>query len=302
MACRQLRRWKSRLSPATSLPHHRHYTTSSSMAVPPGLSILCEESCGTTTTDITKSAATAEREGVVLQVGDWRRFVLELAPLRADVQGGRLGDIALGFCWHRDGKPGERGFRRRNGGITVEMGVHESDQIRWVTSQETGPVEVMVSSFPSADAVEDDVGERIHMGLRRRSQVSRAAGRVDRAAVRGLVLLVAGARGDAHRFRPEVRACLEFGLGPPRLWASPLHSTAVWRHVDLGASRRLETRARMRRVRCPEHGRSVERVPFGPWGAHVPHRRLEGPRRLDHEGDGPRHFSPGGSRSRPSGS
>jgi transposase len=42
---------------------------------------------------------------------------------------------------------------------------------------------------------------------------------------------------------------------------------SVWRHVDLGARRRLEIRARLRRVRCPEHGALVEGVPFARHGA-----------------------------------
>jgi transposase len=48
---------------------------------------------------------------------------------------------------------------------------------------------------------------------------------------------------------------------------SKQHHESVWRHVDLGARRRLEIRARLRRVRCPEHGALVEGVPFARYGA-----------------------------------
>jgi len=48
---------------------------------------------------------------------------------------------------------------------------------------------------------------------------------------------------------------------------SEQHHDSVWRHVDLGARRRLEIRARLRRVRCPEHGVHVEGVPFARDGA-----------------------------------
>jgi transposase len=41
---------------------------------------------------------------------------------------------------------------------------------------------------------------------------------------------------------------------------------SVWRHVDLGIWR-LEVRARLRRLRCPEHGVHVEGVPFAREGA-----------------------------------
>jgi SEC-C motif len=48
---------------------------------------------------------------------------------------------------------------------------------------------------------------------------------------------------------------------------SKQHHDSVWRHVDLGARRRLEIPARLRRLRCPEHGVHVEGVPFARDGA-----------------------------------
>ncbi len=39
------------------------------------------------------------------------------------------------------------------------------------------------------------------------------------------------------------------------------HHDSVWRHLDLGVWR-LEVHARLRRLRCPEHGALVEGVPF----------------------------------------
>jgi transposase len=44
------------------------------------------------------------------------------------------------------------------------------------------------------------------------------------------------------------------------------HHDSVWRHLDLGR-RRLEVHARLRRLRCPEHGVHVEGVPFARDGA-----------------------------------
>jgi transposase len=41
---------------------------------------------------------------------------------------------------------------------------------------------------------------------------------------------------------------------------------SVWRHLDLGRWR-LEVHARLRRLRCPEHGVHVEGVPFARDGA-----------------------------------
>jgi transposase len=44
------------------------------------------------------------------------------------------------------------------------------------------------------------------------------------------------------------------------------HHDSSWRHLDLGVWR-LEVHARLRRVRCPEHGVLVEAVPFAREGA-----------------------------------
>jgi transposase len=44
------------------------------------------------------------------------------------------------------------------------------------------------------------------------------------------------------------------------------HHDSVWRHLDLGVWR-LEVRARLRRLRCPDHGVLVEGVPFARDGA-----------------------------------
>jgi hypothetical protein len=47
---------------------------------------------------------------------------------------------------------------------------------------------------------------------------------------------------------------------------SQQHHDSVWRHLDLGRWR-LEVHARLRRLRCPEHGVLVEGVPFARDGA-----------------------------------
>jgi transposase len=53
---------------------------------------------------------------------------------------------------------------------------------------------------------------------------------------------------------------------------------STWRHLDLGVWR-LELRAQLRRLECPEHGVRVEGVPFARPLQRV-HPRLRGARRL----------------------
>jgi myo-inositol 2-dehydrogenase/D-chiro-inositol 1-dehydrogenase len=104
-----------------------------------GLPMLCEKPCGTTAAEARAAAAAAEAAGCVLQVGYWRRFVPELRDLRARILAGALGELTLVGCYQWDAAPPAPGFRGTSGGIAVDMGVHELDQLRWLTGQELGP-------------------------------------------------------------------------------------------------------------------------------------------------------------------
>jgi myo-inositol 2-dehydrogenase/D-chiro-inositol 1-dehydrogenase len=104
-----------------------------------GLPILCEKPCGTTAAEARSAAAAAEAAGCVLQIGYWRRFVPGLQALRARIRAGELGDLTLVSCYQWDAGPPAPGFRASSGGVAVDMGVHELDQLRWLTGQELGP-------------------------------------------------------------------------------------------------------------------------------------------------------------------
>jgi myo-inositol 2-dehydrogenase/D-chiro-inositol 1-dehydrogenase len=99
-----------------------------------GLPVLCEKPCGTTA-DEARAALVAAR-GVPLQVAYWRRFVPALQALRARIAGGELGGLYMVASHQWDGAPPPREFRAGSGGIFVDMGVHEFDQICWLTGQE----------------------------------------------------------------------------------------------------------------------------------------------------------------------
>jgi myo-inositol 2-dehydrogenase / D-chiro-inositol 1-dehydrogenase len=111
-----------------------------------GLPVLCEKPCCIDVDDTRALAALAERRGVVLQVGYWRRFVPDLVRLHDDVHGGRLGALSLVICQQWDEHPPPAGFRRQSGGIAVDMGVHEFDQLRWLTGQEIGRLAAAAST------------------------------------------------------------------------------------------------------------------------------------------------------------
>ena len=121
-----------------------------------GLPILCEKPCGLRpheTADAMRSAAAA---GIPFQVGYWRRFVPELVELRAEVVAGAFGELSTISCWQWDAQPPSPSFRVRSGGILLDMGVHEFDQIRWLTRQEIEEVDALPAAATSGEPVPGD--------------------------------------------------------------------------------------------------------------------------------------------------
>jgi myo-inositol 2-dehydrogenase/D-chiro-inositol 1-dehydrogenase len=114
------------------------------------LPILCEKPCGTTAAEARAAAAAAEAAGCILQIGYWRRFAPGLRALRERIGAGELGELTLVSCYQWDGEPPTPEFRASSGGIAVDMGVHELDQLRWLTGQELGSF--AVAAQPPAGA------------------------------------------------------------------------------------------------------------------------------------------------------
>ena len=98
--------------------------------------ILCEKPCGISAAQACEAATIAARHGVKLQVAYWRRFVPSLQGLRRRIATGDLGELYFVACYQWDGEPPAAAFRLSSGGIFIDMGVHEFDQIRWLTGQE----------------------------------------------------------------------------------------------------------------------------------------------------------------------
>jgi len=117
---------------------------------------LCEKPCGLRSAETIEAAELATDTGVLLQIGYWRRFVPALRQLRERVVSGELGELALVQCWQWDGEPPSAGFLTRSGGIVRDMGVHEFDQIRWITGQELSITGLVESSVASDPPVEND--------------------------------------------------------------------------------------------------------------------------------------------------
>jgi myo-inositol 2-dehydrogenase / D-chiro-inositol 1-dehydrogenase len=129
-----------------------------------GLPILCEKPCGLTADAARESARTAAAAGVPLQVAYWRRFVPGLRELHDRIAAGELGVIHLITCYQWDERPPSPVFRAHSGGIAIDMGVHEFDQLRWLTGQDiTGLAAVSSGSAP--DGIPDVDGAQVVLSL-----------------------------------------------------------------------------------------------------------------------------------------
>jgi myo-inositol 2-dehydrogenase/D-chiro-inositol 1-dehydrogenase len=114
-----------------------------------GLPILCEKPCGTTAADAREAARIAKASGVPLQVAYWRRFVPVLRELRRRIADGAMGPLCFVACYQWDAAPPPRSFRAGSGGIFIDMGVHEFDQLRWLTGQEIATISPPLATIAS---------------------------------------------------------------------------------------------------------------------------------------------------------
>ncbi len=121
-----------------------------------GLPILCEKPCGLTARGAAEAARITDALGVRLQVAYWRRFVPALQRLRQRIADGALGELYLLACYQWDGAPPAAEFRVGSGGIFIDMGVHEFDQIRWLSGQDIADAHAAAAAAVGEAAVPGD--------------------------------------------------------------------------------------------------------------------------------------------------
>ena len=122
-----------------------------------GLPILCEKPCGLSSTQASAAAQTAAAAGVPLRVAYWRRYVPALRAVRDRIAAGELGGVHLVTCCQWDAGPPAAAFREHSGGIAIDMGVHEFDQLRWLTGQDISDVKAVAAGLISDPEVTGDV-------------------------------------------------------------------------------------------------------------------------------------------------
>jgi myo-inositol 2-dehydrogenase / D-chiro-inositol 1-dehydrogenase len=151
------------------VPTDRHLQVITEVAAR-GLPILCEKPCGLTVTQTQAAVATAQAAGLPFQVAYWRRYVPSLRALRGRIVAGELGTVHLVACYQWDDRPPTAEFRAHSGGIFTDMGVHEFDQMRWLTGQDIVSLAAVSSGLVPGGLIRDVPGE----GPRRYADVDSA--------------------------------------------------------------------------------------------------------------------------------
>ena len=136
-------------------PSTRHVEIASRL-LDAGVPTLCEKPCGTTAAEARAVLDRAAETGTPLQIGYWRRFVPALRSLRDRIVAGELGEVLLVRSEQWDERPPPASFRVESGGILIDMGVHELDQIRWLTGQELACAAVVAATAGVDPPVEGD--------------------------------------------------------------------------------------------------------------------------------------------------
>lgn len=116
-------------------PSDQHAAIVAAFAVA-GVPMLCEKPLGVQVEQALSATRSADEAGVLLQIGYFRRFVPALQELRRRIFAGELGEVYALSCLQWDHELPSENFRAHSGGISVDMGVHEFDQTRWLLGQE----------------------------------------------------------------------------------------------------------------------------------------------------------------------
>jgi myo-inositol 2-dehydrogenase/D-chiro-inositol 1-dehydrogenase len=115
-----------------------------------GLPILCEKPAGLSVSEAIQIGQVASLTGVRVQVAYWRRFVPDLQQLRARIGSGAFGSVQSIICQQWDETPPSPEYRQGSGGIFIDMGVHEIDQLRWLTGAELDPIAAVARLDPDS--------------------------------------------------------------------------------------------------------------------------------------------------------
>jgi myo-inositol 2-dehydrogenase/D-chiro-inositol 1-dehydrogenase len=106
-------------------------------ALSAGLHVLCEKPLALDPGEADRLGALADRSGLVLQVGFWRRFSPPWRAAKAAIDAGRIGRplFARLAQWDADPPPASFCDPAISGGLAIDCGVHEYDLAEWLTGR-----------------------------------------------------------------------------------------------------------------------------------------------------------------------
>ncbi len=188
-----------------------HHAACTKMLLERGIHVLVEKPMATTLADAESMVATADRTGMVLSVGVFRRLLPSLRMLKAAIDAEMLGK-PLGFDLEGGAVYGWEAATLGNmlkshsgGGVLMDMGPHFFDQLLYLFD---GPGEVLAYEDNALGGIESDCVARLRLSHRGRP----VDGRVELSRTRNLPneLRVICERGElaippADRYRVIVR-------------------------------------------------------------------------------------------------
>lgn len=130
-----------------------HHEPALERAVAAGAHVLCEKPLAADLATARRMVATAEKAGIVLQVGFNRRFDHNYRALRRAVTTGALGRIEVVRVTSRDPGPPAIDYIRASGGLFMDMSIHDFDMARFLTGDEVESVFAR-----GACLVDDEIG------------------------------------------------------------------------------------------------------------------------------------------------
>ena len=124
-----------------------------------GLHVLCEKPLALDPTAADRLGRMAEAEGLVLQVGFWRRFSPPWSAAKAAIDSGQIGRplfVRLAQ-WDADAPPASFCDPAVSGGLAIDCGVHEYDLAEWLTGRRVTGVRAW--SLPIVDEAVGAAGD-----------------------------------------------------------------------------------------------------------------------------------------------
>ncbi len=100
-----------------------------------GVHVFCEKPLALDPEESAELGARAEKSGLVLQVGFWRRFAPPWASAKQLIDSGAIGRPLLVRLsqWDADPPPASFCDPASSGGLAIDCGVHEFDLAEWLT-------------------------------------------------------------------------------------------------------------------------------------------------------------------------